>query len=226
MWPGRLRMGCWSCIPSCHATYSCWDKACSTSVWADTDSWTRESPGISSKRTALFLKRHHLRSVKGQTGVPVNHYACREAIFFVSDHWENFRKTNHQLSSTTLQRLQVEYDQVFCRATSALLSAQRSAVGRLFSTKQHKDHLFVPWTMHLEILLLLFLSRLGSWQFMADLPYNCVSMPMMWTLLWLMHHGYKDKCDVTSCCSEQQCQTDLQGSFVRLARICFILCAF
>lgn len=46
---------------------------------------------------------------------------------------------------------------------------------------------------------------------MADMPYKCVSMSMMWTLLWLMHHGYRDKCDFVSSMTERRCQADLQG---------------
>ncbi|CAH1788011.1 unnamed protein product [Owenia fusiformis] len=33
-------------------------------------------------------------------------------------------------------------------------------------------------------------NRLGSWQFMADMPYIGVSISMMWKLLWLLHRGY------------------------------------
>ena len=51
---------------------------------------------------------------------------------------------------------------------------------------------------------------------MADMPYTCVSMPMMWTLLWLMHYGYKEKCEIASSCTEQQCQDELEGKFTKL----------
>ncbi|XP_022249483.1 ectopic P granules protein 5 homolog isoform X2 [Limulus polyphemus] len=34
---------------------------------------------------------------------------------------------------------------------------------------------------------------LGAWQFMAVLPYTCVSAPMMWRLLWLLHNNYQEE---------------------------------
>ncbi|XP_076366500.1 ectopic P-granules autophagy protein 5 isoform X2 [Tachypleus tridentatus] len=34
---------------------------------------------------------------------------------------------------------------------------------------------------------------LGAWQFMAVLPYTCISAPMMWRLLWLLHNNYEEE---------------------------------
>ncbi|XP_071496292.1 ectopic P granules protein 5 homolog [Diadema antillarum] len=33
--------------------------------------------------------------------------------------------------------------------------------------------------------------RLGTWQFLADMPYSCLSPHMMWRLLWFLHHSSK-----------------------------------
>ncbi|XP_013408243.1 ectopic P granules protein 5 homolog isoform X1 [Lingula anatina] len=77
----------------------------------------------------------------------------RHTIQFVSDHWMNFKSAFSHLPEQSKQRLQLELDHVFMRATDCILSAQ----------------------------------KLGSWQFMADMPYGSVSMEMMWKLLWLLH---------------------------------------
>jgi len=34
-----------------------------------------------------------------------------------------------------------------------------------------------------------YLLRLGSWQFLAELPYKTASSHAIWRLLWLMHKG-------------------------------------
>ncbi len=49
----------------------------------------------------------------------------REVVHCVSDHWENYSTTFSSLPAATIDRLQLEFDQVFFRATSAILSAQR-----------------------------------------------------------------------------------------------------
>ncbi|XP_041457856.1 ectopic P granules protein 5 homolog isoform X2 [Lytechinus variegatus] len=41
--------------------------------------------------------------------------------------------------------------------------------------------------------------RLGTWQFLADMPYSCLSSYMMWKLLWFLHHSDKGEvCSSTS----------------------------
>lgn len=35
----------------------------------------------------------------------------------------------------------------------------------------------------------LVLCRLGSWQFLTELPYEAASSQAIWRLLWLMHKG-------------------------------------
>eukprot|EP00057_Strongylocentrotus_purpuratus_P029333 XP_011683807.1 PREDICTED: ectopic P granules protein 5 homolog [Strongylocentrotus purpuratus] len=42
-------------------------------------------------------------------------------------------------------------------------------------------------------------ARLGTWQFLADMPYSCLSPHMMWRLLWFLHHS--DKGEVSSTAS-------------------------
>ena len=60
--------------------------------------------------------------------------------------------------------------------------------------------------------LLPYVLRLGSWQFMADMPYSCVSMTMMWKLVWLMHHGCKNKVvEIDQNMTMEQCVYDLDG---------------
>lgn len=54
--------------------------------------------------------------------------------------------------------------------------------------------------------------RLGSWQYLADLPYRCVSSQMVWRLLWLMHHGYKHT-DISISIPIEQCRQILEGAF-------------
>lgn len=40
-----------------------------------------------------------------------------------------------------------------------------------------------------------FSQRLGAWQFMAALPYDCVSIDMLWKILWLLHMDYREELD-------------------------------
>ncbi|XP_064630038.1 ectopic P granules protein 5 homolog isoform X2 [Lineus longissimus] len=82
----------------------------------------------------------------------------RHTVQYVTDHWLNFMAYNVGLPESSFERLQVEYNQLFHRATTWILSS----------------------------------SRLGSWQFMADMPYTCASIEMMWKLIWLMHRGKID----------------------------------
>ncbi|XP_059161411.1 ectopic P granules protein 5 homolog [Physella acuta] len=80
----------------------------------------------------------------------------RQTISFVSDHWLNFRTYYGPLApQASIENLQIEFDQLFMRATYSILTAQ----------------------------------KLGSWQFMADMPYTCVSIDSMWQLLWVLHQG-------------------------------------
>ncbi|CAG5120166.1 unnamed protein product, partial [Candidula unifasciata] len=88
----------------------------------------------------------------------------RQAVSFVSDHWLNFKTYYGPLASAaSIEGLQMEFDQLFMRATYSIL-------------KGLEDFL----TEH----------PLGSWQFMADMPYTCVSVDSMWQLLWILHQGH------------------------------------
>ncbi|CAL1544233.1 unnamed protein product, partial [Lymnaea stagnalis] len=79
----------------------------------------------------------------------------RQTMSFVSDHWLNFKTYYGPLAPASIEGLQIEFDQLFMRATYSILTAQ----------------------------------KLGSWQFMADMPYTCVSLDSMWQLLWVLHQG-------------------------------------
>ena len=58
-------------------------------------------------------------------------------VQYVSDHWENFKSTNQDLSPQTLARLQLEYDYFFQRSTMAILAAQRSVtLGARFENRR------------------------------------------------------------------------------------------
>uniref|UniRef100_A0A2C9JD30 Ectopic P granules protein 5 homolog n=1 Tax=Biomphalaria glabrata TaxID=6526 RepID=A0A2C9JD30_BIOGL len=100
----------------------------------------------------------------------------RQAISFVSDHWLNFKTYYGPLSPASMQNLQIEFDQLFMRATYSILKAQ----------------------------------RLGSWQFMADMPYTCVSMDSMWQLLWVLHQGEGISVDMLP--PVETCKTYLKNS--------------
>ncbi len=57
--------------------------------------------------------------------------------------------------------------------------------------------------------------RLGSWQFLVDMPYRGVSLTMMWRLLWLMHYAsHKDKKLESGdlLVSAEECLDNLKGS--------------
>ncbi|XP_002410692.3 ectopic P granules protein 5 homolog [Ixodes scapularis] len=48
-------------------------------------------------------------------------------------------------------------------------------------------------------------QSLGAWQFMAILPYTCVSTVMMWQLLWLLHNNYQDKIELVDLSPSEVC---------------------
>lgn len=53
----------------------------------------------------------------------------RQTISFVSDHWLNFKTYYGPLApSASLERLQLEFDQLFMRATYTILTAQKWVV--------------------------------------------------------------------------------------------------
>ncbi|ELT99412.1 hypothetical protein CAPTEDRAFT_188527 [Capitella teleta] len=51
-------------------------------------------------------------------------------------------------------------------------------------------HIEIDALFHRAVMHILSAQRLGSWQFLTDLPYWCISLDMMWRLLWLMHQGH------------------------------------
>lgn len=62
-----------------------------------------------------------------------------------------------------------------------------------------------------------FSQSLGAWQFMAILPYTCVSTVMMWQLLWLLHNNYQDKVELADLSPGEVCNK-LQD---RSRKLCF-----
>lgn len=57
-------------------------------------------------------------------------------------------------------------------------------------------------------------DRLGSWQFLTDLPYSGISMTMLWQLLIVMHQGCQrtgDMSDVDMDLTIEECQARLSG---------------
>ncbi|BFZ08146.1 hypothetical protein BsWGS_11185 [Bradybaena similaris] len=103
----------------------------------------------------------------------------RQAVSFVSDHWLNFKTYYGPLASAaSIEGLQMEFDQLFMRATYSILSAQ----------------------------------KLGSWQFMADMPYTCVSVDSMWQLLWILHQGQGQVVNLDQLPPVNSCKEYMQDS--------------
>ncbi|XP_070191920.1 ectopic P granules protein 5 homolog [Littorina saxatilis] len=101
----------------------------------------------------------------------------RQTIAFVSDHWLNFKTYYGPLShASSLDRLQLEFDQLFMRATYTILTAQ----------------------------------KLGSWQFMADMPFTCLSAGSIWRLLWLLQQGQGQPIDLHTLPPVEKCKEDMK----------------
>ena len=56
--------------------------------------------------------------------------------------------------------------------------------------------------------------RMGSWQYLAEMPYSCVSMMMRWKLLWLLHHNTDEMADLDFTLDSETCRAALQGTFI------------
>ncbi|XP_035829150.1 ectopic P granules protein 5 homolog isoform X2 [Aplysia californica] len=101
----------------------------------------------------------------------------RQTVCFVSDHWLNFKIYYGPLAPVaSMETLQLEFDQLFMRATYSILTAQ----------------------------------KLGSWQFMADMPYTCVSTDSMWQLLWVLHQGQGQVVNLDRLPPVQKCKEYLE----------------
>lgn len=48
-------------------------------------------------------------------------------------------------------------------------------------------------------------QRLGSWQFIADMPFDNVSKDTMWKILWLLHQGHGQSFEICDIPSAQEC---------------------
>ncbi|KAJ8314280.1 hypothetical protein KUTeg_008841 [Tegillarca granosa] len=49
-------------------------------------------------------------------------------------------------------------------------------------------------------------QKLGSWQFMTDMPFSTVSKATMWQLLWLLHQKHKQGFNLESLPTEEVCR--------------------
>ncbi|XP_053378040.1 ectopic P granules protein 5 homolog isoform X2 [Mercenaria mercenaria] len=48
-------------------------------------------------------------------------------------------------------------------------------------------------------------QRLGSWQFIADMPFGKISKDTMWKILWLLHQGHGRSFEINEIPSAQEC---------------------
>ncbi|GFO21233.1 ectopic p granules protein 5 homolog [Plakobranchus ocellatus] len=53
-------------------------------------------------------------------------------------------------------------------------------------------------------------QKLGSWQFMADMPYTMVSLGSLWQLLWVLHQAHGQVVNLDSLPSVEECKSYLQ----------------
>ncbi|GAB1606783.1 ectopic P granules protein 5 homolog, partial [Argonauta hians] len=99
-----------------------------------------------------------------------------QIMLYTSDHWLCFRQCNHRLPPAMLDRLQVEFDQLFLRAVHCILNAE----------------------------------RMGSWQYMTDMPYSSVSLDTTWKLMWMLHMGQNEYIFPENLPSVEQCKAELK----------------
>ncbi|KAK6177743.1 hypothetical protein SNE40_015786 [Patella caerulea] len=53
-------------------------------------------------------------------------------------------------------------------------------------------------------------QKLGSWQFMANMPFTCVSSNSMWQLLWILHQGQGQELDLDKMPTVEKCKEYLK----------------
>ncbi|XP_071943527.1 ectopic P granules protein 5 homolog isoform X2 [Antedon mediterranea] len=118
---------------------------------------------ILKKGLATFNKSRYRQFVK-RIGRMIRH-----TVQYVSDHWLNYRDWRLSCGDTedTIPSL-VSIDEQFSlkRLQLELDQFYYRATSSILSAK-----------------------RLGTWQFMAEMPYNSISILMMWKLLWLLHNS-------------------------------------
>lgn len=55
-------------------------------------------------------------------------------------------------------------------------------------------------------------QRLGAWQFMAAMPFGCISVKMLWKILWVLQNGYNEvnhllfEQDLNEVCWQEKCE--------------------
>lgn len=99
-----------------------------------------------------------------------------QIMLYTSDHWLSFRQSNLRLPTAMLERLQVEFDQLFLRAVHCILNAE----------------------------------RMGSWQYMTDMPYASVSLETTWKLMWMLHMGQNQLVSPDNLPPLEQCKAELK----------------
>nr|XP_054752427.1 ectopic P granules protein 5 homolog [Lytechinus pictus] len=99
----------------------------------------------------------------------------------------------------------VEFDEVFFRVVQCIMRALRyvefdevffRAVQCIMSAPIYVD---IDEVFYRAVQCIMSAPRLGTWQFLADMPYSCLSSYMVWKLLWFLHHSDKGEvCSSTS----------------------------
>ncbi|KAK2094415.1 Ectopic P granules protein 5 [Saguinus oedipus] len=158
-------------------------------------------------------------------------YMIRMTLGYVSDHWAQY--VNHNRSSDlaqqpySVEKLQVEFDELFFRAVLHVLKAKRrkskedfthgrsqpGGVGSLQAcwiavvTEGRREG--SGWKYGPE--------PLGIWLFMSEMPFGTLSVQMLWKLFYLMHQvEHENLQQLSSSLQPSQCKQQLQGAVLLL----------
>lgn len=113
-------------------------------------------------------------------------YLCflRITVCYVSDHWAQYVSVAGGSSShghtLSLDKLQVEYDNLFLRAVLHVLRNKRWEINLCFDF--NSISFLLNWHLYSAVLL----HRLGIWLFMSEMPYGTLSSSMLWRVLYVM----------------------------------------
>nr|KAG5697607.1 hypothetical protein BaRGS_001032 [Batillaria attramentaria] len=120
----------------------------------------------------------------------------RQTIAFVSDHWLNFKTYYGQLASAaSLERLQMEFDQLFMRATYTILTAQKEDMKDLESRRQLADTLQKLPTSESIYLLTTFANMAASRPLEEDEFIECITL-QVFEIAYICDHT-RDFCSKT-----------------------------
>lgn len=65
---------------------------------------------------------------------------------------------------------------------------------------------------HLLFVIVICISfRMGSWQYMTDMPYASVSLETTWKLMWMLHMGQNQLVSPDNLPPLEQCKAELKG---------------